>query len=131
AVALYVPMTADAVVAVYAVASIGAMLVPLFSGFAAGAIASRIQDAGAKAVVTADGTLRRGRPTPMLAQLRDALQHCPSVELVAVVDNIGTRGELRDGEVAWEAMLETDPDGEVEPTDASDVLLLAYTSGTT
>ena len=132
AVALYVPMTADAVVAVYAVASVGAMLVPLFSGFAPGAIASRIQDAGARAVVSADGTIRRGRPTPMLAPLREALKSCPTVETVAVIDNIGRRGDLAAGEVAWEELL-----GAVSRIrsrgahGASDVLLLAYTSGTT
>jgi acetyl-CoA synthetase len=131
AVALYMPMTPDAVAATYAVASVGAMLVPLFSGFAPGAIASRIQDAGAKAVVTADGTLRRGRSTAMLPQLREALASCPTVETVAVVDNIGERGALRDGEVAWEDWLGLEPDPDVEPTGASDVLLLAYTSGTT
>ena len=55
AVALYLPMTPEAVVAIYAVASLGAMVVPLFSGFAPTAIASRIQDADAKAVIIADG----------------------------------------------------------------------------
>jgi acetyl-CoA synthetase len=131
AVALYVPMTADAVVAVYALASIGAMLVPLFSGFAPGAIASRIQDAGAKAVITADGTVRRGRVTGMLAALREARASCPTVATVVVMDNVGQRGELGAGEVAWETLLASEPDDEVEPTAASDVLLLAYTSGTT
>jgi acetyl-CoA synthetase len=131
AVAVYLPMTPEAVATTYAVASIGAMLVPLFSGFAPGAIASRVQDAGAKAVVTADGTLRRGRSTAMLAQLREALTSCPTVETVVVVDNIGERGDLRPGEVAWESWLELAPDDQVEDTAASDVLLLAYTSGTT
>lgn len=131
AVALYVPMTIDAVTAVYAVASIGAMLVPLFSGFAPGAIASRIQDAGAKAVITADGTVRRGRRTLMLPQLREALASCPTVETVVVIDNVGQRGQLAAGEVAWEDMLAGEPDPVVEATSASDVLLLAYTSGTT
>jgi acetyl-CoA synthetase len=131
AVALYVPMTADAVTAVYAVTSVGAMLVPLFSGFAPGAIASRIQDAGAKAVITADGTVRRQRVAGMLPLLREALKSCPTVETVVVIDNIGQRGELLPGEVGWEELLESDPDLDVEPTRASDVLLLAYTSGTT
>jgi len=131
AVAVYLPMTVDAVVATYAVASIGAMLVPLFSGFAPGAIASRVQDASAKAVVTADGTVRRGRVAPLLPQLREALAHCPTVETVVVVDNVGERGALRAGEVAWEELLAGGPDPDAEPTSASDVLLLAYTSGTT
>jgi acetyl-CoA synthetase len=130
-VALYVPMTPEAVVALYAIASLGAMAVPLFSGFAQGAIASRLQDAGAKAVVTADGTVRRGRTSAMLPQLRGALASCPSVEHVIVVDNLGTPSALAATETAWADLLAHDPDPDVEPTSASDILLLAYTSGTT
>jgi acetyl-CoA synthetase len=64
AVALFLPMIPEAVVACYAVARLGAILVPLFSGFAPAAIASRLRDAGAKAVIVADGTIRRGRAAP-------------------------------------------------------------------
>jgi acetyl-CoA synthetase len=131
AVAIYLPMTPEAVVATYAVASLGAMLVPLFSGFAAPAIASRIQDAAAKAVITADGTIRRRKATAMLPALRAALADCPTVETVVVVSNLGDPLQLLDGEIAWSEMLAGDPDPLVEPTDAGDVLLLAYTSGTT
>jgi acetyl-CoA synthetase len=132
AVAIYLPMSPEAVVATYAVASIGAMVVPLFSGFAPTAIASRIQDARAKAVVTADGTIRRGKTTRMLPQLEEALASCPSVELVVVVDNLGETLALEDGrEISWQQLLAAGPDHVVEPTSASDVLLLAYTSGTT
>ncbi len=131
AVALYLPMTPEAVVATYAVASIGAMLVPLFSGFAPGAIASRIQDAQATAVITADGTLRRGRTSPMLAQLRVARAQCPSIETVVVIGNVEPAPALEPGEVGWAELLAGAPDPDVEPTAADDVLLLAYTSGTT
>jgi acetyl-CoA synthetase len=135
AVAIYLPMTPEAVVATYAVASIGAMLVPLFSGFAPTAIASRLQDAGAKAVITADGTLRRQKVAPMLPQLRTALTSCPSVETVVVVANLadvtGSPVELVAGELAWSEAMAGAPDPHVEETSASDVLLLAYTSGTT
>jgi acetyl-CoA synthetase len=147
AVAIYLPMAPEAVVATYAVASLGALLVPLFSGFAPTAIASRLQDAGAKAVVTADGTVRRGRVAALRPNLTEALASCPSVELVVVVDNLGggdltlegpdkgglegRRLEVGGLEVRWDELLEHAPDPEVEPTSASDVLLLAYTSGTT
>ncbi|MGW6356328.1 AMP-binding protein [Streptomyces sp. NPDC055092] len=133
AVALYMPMTLEAVAAAYAVASIGAMIVPLFSGFAPAAIASRLQDADARAVITADGTVRRGRTVPMLPHLREALQSCPSVELVVVVDRIAGDAPAHRlaGEISWHRLLESDPDRMVESTAASDVLLLAYTSGTT
>ncbi|MFE1802692.1 AMP-binding protein [Streptomyces sp. NPDC059517] len=137
AVALYLPMTPEAVIAMYAVASIGATAVPLFSGFAATAIASRLQDARAKAVVTADGTVRRGRSVGMLPQLEEALKSCPDVELVVVVDNLDPSPHPREAAgqagrtVSWRHLLDTGPDPAPEDTDASDVLLLAYTSGTT
>jgi len=131
AVAVYLPMSVEAVVAAYAVASIGAMLVPLFSGFAAPAIASRVQDAAAKAVITADGTIRRRKPLPLLDTMRAALRSCPSVDTVVVVDNLGRGVRLGGGEVAWGELLASAPDPHVERTSAGDVLLLAYTSGTT
>ncbi|QBX57568.1 AMP-dependent synthetase [Nocardioides seonyuensis] len=131
AVAVFLPMIPEAVVATYAVAGLGAMLVPLFSGFAAAAIASRIQDASAKAVISADGTLRRGRATSMLPALREALTSCPTVQAVVVVDNVGTTGELGEREHAWTDIITSEPERAVEPTASSDVLLLAYTSGTT
>jgi acetyl-CoA synthetase len=132
AVAVYLPMTPEAVVATYAIASLGAMVVPLFSGFAPTAIASRLQDANVKAVVTADGTLRRGRVAAMKPQLDEALRTCPDVEFVIVVPNLGQEIELAPGrDVLWDAAIADAPDPDVEPTSASDVLLLAYTSGTT
>ncbi|MCU1458921.1 MAG: AMP-dependent synthetase, partial [Actinomycetia bacterium] len=85
-VALFMPMIPEAVVASYAVAWLGAVLVPLFSGFAPSAIAARLQDAGAKAVIVADATVRRGRTLGMRALLAEALANCPSVEHVVVID---------------------------------------------
>jgi acetyl-CoA synthetase len=131
-VALFLPMVPEAVVTLYAAARLGAVLVPLFSGFAPTAIASRLQDADVKAVVVADATVRRGRTVELLPLLREALASCPTVEHVIVVDNIGATGQLRDGEVGWSDLLATQGDpGDVEVVDAMDTLLLAYTSGTT
>ncbi|CUU59795.1 acetyl-CoA synthetase [Parafrankia irregularis] len=141
AVAIYLPMAPEAVVAFYAVASLGAVAVPLFSGFAAAAITARLQDARARAVITADGTIRRGRAVPMRAHLDDALADCPSVRLVVVVDSLAPTAmptptpitSARGGAevVSWWRMLAGEPDPAVAPTASSDVLLLAYTSGTT
>lgn len=126
AVALYLPMVAEAVIAFYAAARIGAVLVPLFSGFAPGAIASRLSDAEVKAVVVAESTVRRGRTVDMRAPIREAVAQSPSVRHVIVV---GTPDE---GERAWSALLEREPEnGHAEPMAAADTLLLAYTSGTT
>ncbi|HEX3956962.1 MAG TPA: AMP-binding protein [Trebonia sp.] len=132
AVALYLPMTPEAVVALYAVASVGAVVVPLFSGFAATAIASRITDADARAVITADGTVRRGKIVRMLPQVREALAACPGVEFTVVVANLGEpQTAPGDRELPWQLLLEAEAELAAAPTAASDVLLLAYTSGTT
>jgi acetyl-CoA synthetase len=125
AVAVFLPMIPEAVVATYAIASIGATVVPLFSGFAPAAVAARIQDAEVKAVITADGTIRRGRAILMAPTLQRALQSCPSVEFVLTVNNLG------EGDNGWNETMALEPDPMVERTQASDVLLLAYTSGTT
>ncbi|MCW2786642.1 MAG: acs [Marmoricola sp.] len=131
AVALFVPMTADAVIAVHAVARLGAVLVPLFSGFAPSAIAARIQDASAKAVIVADGTVRRGRTVGMKAALDEALPSCPSIEHVVVIGNLD-EVDPRGAEVAWADLLAADPGSFAsERMDAMDTLLLGYTSGTT
>jgi acetyl-CoA synthetase len=134
AVALYMPMVPEAVIASYAVASLGAVLVPLFSGFAAAAITSRLTDADVKAVVVADGTLRRGRTVPMLPQLAAALPNCPTVREVIVVENIGTPADL--GGLAarvtpWSRLVDNQAELLTERVPAMHPLLLAYTSGTT
>ncbi|WP_445548343.1 MULTISPECIES: AMP-binding protein [unclassified Frankia] len=133
AVALFLPMIPEAVVASYAAARIGAVLVPLFSGFAPSAIASRIQDADAKAVIVADGTVRRRRAVAMKPLLDEALRSCPTVEHVVVVGNLDDAPEISaTRDVRWSDLL-TGPDGagEAEALRATDTLLLAYTSGTT
>ncbi|MET8427933.1 AMP-binding protein [Nocardia sp. NPDC004860] len=131
-VAVYLPMIPEAVVAVYAIAHLGAVLVPLFSGFAANAIASRIQDAAAKVIITADGTIRRGKKIAMKPALDEALTSCSSVDRVVVVENAGDPIRLGDRETAWHDLLVsgTTPVAS-EALDATEPLLLAYTSGTT
>src|SRR3954451_10258337 len=71
AVAVFLPMIGEAVVAAYAIAKVGALYVPLFSGFAPKAIAARLRDAEAKVVVTTDWSWRRARHAPMKAALDD------------------------------------------------------------
>ncbi|MBN9739276.1 MULTISPECIES: AMP-binding protein [unclassified Pseudonocardia] len=127
AVALYLPMASEAVVAFYAAARLGAVVVPLFSGFAAGAIASRLADADVRAVVVAASTVRRGRRVEMLSPIREAVRHCSSVHHVVVAGD-GAQA----GDVPWADLLAYEPEsGPAEPMASRDVLLLAYTSGTT
>ena len=133
AVGLYLPMIPEAVVAVYAVAALGAVLVPLFSGFAAAAIASRLADADVKAVVVADGTVRRGRTVAMLPQLATALPDCPGVEHLIVIDNVGGATDV-DSEVtvtSWSELTATPAGLVTEQVPAMHPLMLGHTPGTT
>jgi acetyl-CoA synthetase len=120
-VAIYLPMCPDAAVASHACAHIGAVQVPIFSGFAAPAVVQRLQDSGAKVVLTADWSYRRGRRTPMRETIDEALRSAPSVEHVV---------EWSRAEREWN--VELGP-GELAPleVEAEHPYLLAYTSGTT
>jgi acetyl-CoA synthetase len=137
AVAIYLPMIPEAVVACYAVAALGAILVPLFSGFASAAIASRLADAEATAIIVADVTTRRGRALPLLAQVSAGLARCPSVRHVVVVPNGSENEQAGPTEysgaqmVLWSQL--TYRDAPLAPVEvgAMHPLLLAYTSGTT
>ncbi|RZL84373.1 MAG: AMP-dependent synthetase [Rhodococcus sp. (in: high G+C Gram-positive bacteria)] len=132
AVALFLPMIPEAVVSVYAVARLGAVLVPLFSGFAPSAIASRIQDADAKVVIVADGTVRRRKSVTMKPSLDEALAACPTVQSVVVVENIGAPVDSGARDISWAKLLGNGGDpGPVEAMDAGEPFALAYTSGTT
>lgn len=133
AVAVYLPMIPEAVISCYAVAAIGAVLVPLFSGFASSAIASRLSDADAKAVIVAATTTRRGRALPLLPQVSAALTDCPSVEHVIVVPN-GAPTPTEDvgaQVVLWSQLTSGEAGLEPAEVDAMHPLALAYTSGTT
>lgn len=133
AVAIYLPMVPEAVIACYAVASLGAVLVPLFSGFASTAIASRLEDAKAKAVIVADTTTRRGRALLLLPQVKAALAQCPCVRHVIVVPNGADHPPEYVGAqmVLWPQLVSLDAPLAPREVDAMHPLLLAYTSGTT
>ncbi|MBD0860310.1 AMP-binding protein [Gordonia sp. zg691] len=135
AVAIYMPMVPEAVVACYAAAGIGAILVPLFSGFAAPAIASRLNDAEVAAVVVADGTVRRGRTVGMADELAKALTQTPTVRTVITVDNVGGRIAIDRDDVtvtAWSSLTDGSREAHVfQPFPAMQTLMLGYTSGTT
>jgi acetyl-CoA synthetase len=133
AVAVFMPMVPEAVIAAYAIAKIGALYVPLFSGFAPAAIATRLQDAHVKLVFTADWAWRRGSRSAMKRVLDEAVDECPSVETVVVLEREGGCAcSRRTMDVGWADF--SIPCGArllAEPTEAEDPLLLGYTSGTT
>lgn len=129
AVGIYLPMLPETIAAVLAVAKLGAVFVPVFSGYGAEAVRVRLEDADAVALVTADAFPRRGRPIPMLAAALEAVAGVPGVRTVVVVDRLQRAGPSDDRVVSWPAAA-TGP----FPTlavDSEHTLFLAYTSGTT
>jgi len=133
AVGVFMPMVPEAVIAAYAIAKVGAIYLPIFSGFAATAVASRLQDAGARLLLTADGTWRRGRHREMKSVCDDAVDRCPVIERVVVLERLGLSIPMTDGrDVTWsEFTAGHDGPADAEDTESEDVFMLAYTSGTT
>ncbi len=132
AVGIYMPMIPEIEAALLGIARLGAVAVPLFSGFAPPAIVSRLNDSGAVAVLTADATPRRGTPVWMEAKLAEALQDVPSVHTVISLRRFG--GEVADParDLDWQQSIgKADPTYPAHPVDADAALMIAYTSGTT
>ncbi len=134
AIGLYMPMIPELVIAFLAIARIGGIILPLFSGYGPGAIISRLANAGAKALFTADGVLRRGKTVAMKSVADEALQQLPGIEHVI----IARRAHLDDtpmqaGRDHWwhELVPGQSASAAIELTDAEDTVMLIYTSGTT
>jgi acetyl-CoA synthetase len=136
-VAVFMPMVVEAAVAAYAIVKLGAIYMPIFSGFASSAVAARLQDAEAKVLITADGGLRRGAPALMKPAADEAVAQSPSVRHVVVLERLGTDVAMQAGrDLTWEELRvsgeKAEPGGvEPEDTGAEDPLMIAYTSGTT
>jgi len=132
-VGLYMPMIPEMVVAFLATLKIGAIIVPVFSGFGAQALAARLRDAEAKVLFTADGSLRRGKEVEIKKSADEALRECPSVKQVVVARRLGLDVPMQFGrDVAWEDFLKSGATVcETEKMQAEDVSLVIYTSGTT
>ncbi|MNF44881.1 Acetyl-coenzyme A synthetase [compost metagenome] len=127
------PMLIETVVALLAVVKLGAIFTPAFSGYAAEALATRLQASGAKLLITADGFLRRGKVIAMKEEADKAAELSPTLEKVIVVRRLGR-------EIPWHASRDLDfatleaCDGSQCPTavvDSQSPLMIIYTSGTT
>ena len=133
-VALYLPMSPEVAIASHACAHIGAIQLPIFSGFAAPAVAQRLVDAEVTVVITADGSLRRGRELPMKETVDEALAEAHSVEHVLVWRRLGDDGTpMTSGrDVFWDDAVADSPGMlEAVPLESETPYLIAYTSGTT
>ena len=132
-VGVFLPMSPEAAIATLAVVRIGAIYTPCFSGYGAGAVASRLQDCEAKALITADGFYRRGQVVTMKETADEAVAACPSVEHVLVYRRLGREIPWAQGRDLWWQDL-TDKESDrcpALPVPADHPCLIIYTSGTT
>ena len=133
AVGVFMPMVPETVVAMLAVIKIGGLFLPLFSGYGAKAVASRLADAGAKVLFTADGCRRRGKVAAMKAVADEAAAAVPTLRHVIVLRHAGCDANLAPGRGHdWCDLIDGQPDeAETLATGADEPMMLLYTSGTT
>jgi acetyl-CoA synthetase len=132
-VALFMPMCPEMVSAFFAVIKIGAVVLPLFSGYGADAVATRLADADVSLLITADGFWRRGQVVPMKATADQAVSAVPSVRHVLVIPRVnGETPWQASRDRRWDQVVATQSDRcETVRTEAEDPLMIIYTSGTT
>ena len=133
-IAIYMPMIPETVIAMLAVARIGAVHSVVFGGFSADSLRSRINDAGAKLVITADGGFRKGKAHPLKEAVDHAMQNdsCPSIEHVLVVERTKSEVTMSDKDIWWhQALAKAAPEHEAVGFEAEHPLFILYTSGTT
>lgn len=133
-VGIFLPMIPEAAVAFYACAKLGAIAMPMFSGFEAAPIASRLVDSGARVLITADGCYRRGRLVNMKEIADQAAESAPALQRMIVVQRL-RRGRISlvpGRDVLWEDAVDRQPASfQTRSLDSESPVLLAYTSGTT
>ena len=132
-VTIYMPMVPEAAVAMLACARIGAIHSVVFGGFSPDSLAGRIQDCDSCCVITADEGVRGGKPIPLKANTDAALENCPSVKKVFVVERTKGAIDWEDGRDIWyhDACAAADTDCPPEEMSAEDPLFILYTSGST
>jgi acetyl-CoA synthetase len=132
-VGIFLPMSPEAVIATLAVAKIGAIYTPCFSGFGAGAVASRLSDCEATLVITADGFRRRGQVVKLKETADEAVARCPSVKTVLVHRALGREIPWSKERDRWwhEAVAGESDRAAARQVEADRPCLIIYTSGTT
>ncbi|MEH6485923.1 MULTISPECIES: acetate--CoA ligase [Pseudomonas] len=132
-VCIYMPMIPEAAYAMLACTRIGAVHSVVFGGFSPDALRDRILDCDCKMVITADEGVRGGKYIPLKANVDKALQSCPKVDTVVVVQRTEGKIDWQSGRDIWyhEAVHAMEADCAPEPMDAEDPLFILYTSGST
>jgi acetyl-CoA synthetase len=132
-VAVYMGMTPELAIALLACARIGAVHSVIFGGFAANAIADRVNDSTCVAILTQDSSYRRGGEIKLKATVDEAMKACPTVKHVVVYRRTGTAVTMVEGRDHWwhDLIAEAAPDCPCSEQDSEDPLYILYTSGTT
>jgi acetyl-CoA synthetase len=132
-VAIYLPMIPELPVSMLACARIGAPFTVVFGGFSAEALADRINDAGAKVLVTADGGWRRGKHVGLKHHADEAMASTPTIVASLVVERLGGGVHMVEGrDHWWHEVVDRQSDRcDPVPVDSEHMLYLLYTSGTT
>jgi len=128
---LHMAMTPDAIAAFLAVARIGGIVLPLFSGFGAGAIEARLNDAQAVGVIASDGCWRRGQWVPMKQTLDAAAERVPSLRHIIVFRSGNGSAPMQPTRDLWADAIEPTAEDVLTPLPAEHPLMIIYTSGTT
>ncbi|GAA1850456.1 acetate--CoA ligase [Brevibacterium marinum] len=132
-VAIYMPMIPETVFAMLACARIGAPHTVIFGGFSAHAISDRVKDCGVEFVITADGGYRKGKPSGLKSVVDEAMQECPEVRNVLVVQRTGQDIDWQEGRDLWwhEVVDRQSDEHTAESFDSEHPLYIMYSSGTT
>lgn len=130
---LFMPMTPEIVIALLSIARIGGVILPLFSGYGASAVATRLNDAEAKCLFTVDGSLRRGKTIPVKLVADEAVEDIATLKNIIVYRRAGLEVPMQPGrDIWWDDLIPAqDNECEITSTDAEDMIMIIYTSGTT
>ena len=130
---IYMPMVPEAAIAMLACARIGAVHSVVFAGFSSSSLADRVNDCGAKMILTSDGNFRGNKTIPVKAVVDEALANTKCVEKVIVLQRTGIEIDMQEGRDVWwhEATEGVSTENKAELMDAEDMLFILYTSGST